>query len=912
MRIQFLAWLLIGGVVTGYAQTITVNVLDDQNDGSCTVEHCSLREAVIRLNEGEATSINFDQSLTDTLWLEEPLPTLRTGDLVIQGAADQGVVLSTQSKVGYGWQISASRVTLKGFNFSGFEEFGLKLDSFAEFVFLSNNHFNYNGEAGLYVENANHVSIGQMGQPNWMIGNQTGLYFAYKNTASLITVVGNTIEGNGIGILGKGLTRGSYLGHNIIKKDSLTGIVLTQSEGTRIFYNEIIGPTQQGILVEQSNNITIQENLLATHTIGILQKGVGKGNQYTQNQFDCTIQPIVIEQADQVPPKPDQICYDGYITGFSQPFSRIEAYGLTKDSCNEKDGMSWTFLGEIQSEQSGRWQYEEVDSAVQQVAALAIDAHGSTSEFSIPVGLTAYPAANLQVDSGICWGDSTTLSAELNASIDEEVDFYWSSSNGFEQQGLKIQEVLESGWFSFRATKDFCSKELDSIFVHQKDLDTIKIGPSYGSLCYDTEIEIAGLSINSANARQTIIKEGRGEACDTVVEIDLDFLEPPISFLNPSICRSDTFKWGSRLYYEGKERDTILLPNAAQSGCDSMIILEVDFIDHPVKRLNGDLCIDDFEIINGVQYDINHSSGQYWISGEDGNCDTLVEISFNFHSPQNDTIIGTYCEGSQFIVNGVVYDINHPKGVEYMTNKYGCDSVIYVDLTFDFNTIHYLDTILCDNETLVINGQLYDRNRTSGVEQFIAGGNVNCDSIVYVEITYTERQGEVTLSPLWTIEQGASIVIDPLINFNPATIIWTSNLNMSCTECRSPTVLGDQSGWLKLTVTDANGCSYETVTQLEIQGIRNNFAFIPNAFSPNGDGINDVFAVFPDYNWVAEVGRLKIVDRWGRLVYSSYIPKWDGTVDGRAGLPGVYLFTIELIMKDGKVRNQNGSVFLYR
>lgn len=914
MKIQFLCWLFIIVLVfEGYSQSVTVNVLDDEDDGTCDATHCSLREAIQSLNEGKATAVNFESSLADTIWLAQPLPDLDAHNGLIQGNGPQGVVISTRTSVDYGWKIKGSRVTLRGLIFSGFESYGMQIDSSAEFVMLLDNQFNYNGEAGLYVEGANSISIGQMGQPNWMIGNKNiGISLRYSTSPSLVTIEGNSIVDNAIGIFGLNLTRGSYMGNNTIRNDSLAGIALFQSEGTRIFYNEIIGAKQQGILVEQSNNITVQENLLATYPIGILQKGIGKGNQYTQNQFACTVQPIVINQADQAPPKPNQICYDEPITGYSQPFSRIEIYGLTKDTCNEKDGMSWTFLGGTQSEQSGWWQYAEVDSTVQQVAALAIDAIGSTSEFSTPIGLTIYPVANLQVRPEICWGDSVTLSAELDAIIDEQIDFYWSSSNGFEQKGLKIQGVLDSGWYAIRATKDFCSRVLDSIFINRKDLDTIRIGPSYGSLCYDTEIEIAGISVNAANARQTIIKEGKGEACDTVVEIDFDFLEPPISFLNPSICRSDTFKLGPRLYYEGKERDTILLPNAAQSGCDSIIILEVEFIDHPIKRLSGDLCIDDFEIINGVQYDINHPSGQYWISGQESNCDTLVQVSFDFHSPQYDTIMGTYCEESQFMVNGVIYDVNHPKGVEYMTNQYGCDSIIYIDLTFDFNTIYYLDTILCDDETLVINGNVYDQNHISGVEQFIAGGDVNCDSIIYIEITHAERQGEVTLSPLWEIEQGESIVINPHINFNPATITWTSNLNLSCTDCRSPLVLGEQEGWLKLEVTDANGCIYIADAQLELQGIRTNFAFIPNAFSPNGDGINDVFEVFPDYNWVAAIGQLKIVDRWGRVVYHSNQPIWDGTVDGRVGLQGVYLYAVELIMKDGMVQNQNGSVFLYR
>lgn len=902
------------GITTqGNTQTVTVNTLDDQTDGICSAEHCSLREAVLVVNEGRATKIQFDKSLSDTLWLNAPLPDLTAPNSSIQGDRDQGMVISTKVEVDYGIKISATQVIISGLIFNGFKQFGIQLDSLAELVFLHSNQFNYNGVAGLYAKGAKNINIGQIDLPNRFIGNKkAGISLDYTNGSSLIAVVGNELAHNPTGILGIQLTIGSYLGNNIIEGGSQEGITLIRSEGVRIFYNEIKGHIQQGILLDQSNNITVQENLLINHPIGIMQQDNGRGNRYTQNQFTCTAQPIVRKNNNQALSNPDQICYDGQISGFSPPFSRVEVYSLKEDTCGDGDRYSWSYIGETQSEQRGWWEFEVVDSTVQQVSAIALDALGNTSEFAPPVSLIAYPSVNLQVDSNICSGDSIIIAAVIDSAIIAQFDFFWMGFPGFKQNGLMIQEVLSSGWYSFMVTKDYCSKVLDSVFVQQKDLDTIRIGPSYGPLCYGTEIEIGGIIYNANNARQTIIRGGNDGGCDTIVEIDLDFLEASISYMNPSICRSDTFIFGSELFFEGRERDTILLPNGAQNGCDSLVIIEVDIIDNPVRRIHRDLCIDDFEIINGVQYDKNHTEGYFWISGGNLNCDTLVEISFDFHRPRYDTIKGTYCEGSQFNINGVIYDVQNPKGVEYLTNKYGCDSVIYVDLTFDFNTIYYLDTILCDDETLVINGNVYDQNHTSGVEQFIAGGDVNCDSIIYIEITYTERQGAVTLSPLLTVEQGGTITIDPLITFDPASISWVSNLDLSCFDCMAPMVFGDQSGWLKLVVTDINGCNYEATAQLEIKGIRTEFAFIPNAFSPNGDGINDVFEVFPDYNWATEVRHLKIVDRWGRVVYSSEQNKWDGTTNGSLALPGVYIYAVELIMKDGTVSNQQGSVFLYR
>lgn len=85
--------------------------------------------------------------------------------------------------------------------------------------------------------------------------------------------------------------------------------------------------------------------------------------------------------------------------------------------------------------------------------------------------------------------------------------------------------------------------------------------------------------------------------------------------------------------------------------------------------------------------------------------------------------------------------------------------------------------------------------------------------------------------------------------------------------------------------------------------------FLPNAFTPNGDGLNDTFGVNNDN---LRSMQLLIFDRWGQLVFESKDPneKWDGTVNGQLGQNGVYAYTINLKGNDGSSIRKDGSVLL--
>lgn len=123
-------------------------------------------------------------------------------------------------------------------------------------------------------------------------------------------------------------------------------------------------------------------------------------------------------------------------------------------------------------------------------------------------------------------------------------------------------------------------------------------------------------------------------------------------------------------------------------------------------------------------------------------------------------------------------------------------------------------------------------------------------------------------------------------------------------------------GLYQVTVTDTAGCS--AVGRIQINVAKKSAVWVPNIFSPNGDGHNDYVSIFADES-VREVRTFQIADRWGALCFRrDHFPPdyatdgWDGVYKGRPASPGVYSWFAEIEFLDGSRDLFEGSVTIVR
>jgi len=148
----------------------------------------------------------------------------------------------------------------------------------------------------------------------------------------------------------------------------------------------------------------------------------------------------------------------------------------------------------------------------------------------------------------------------------------------------------------------------------------------------------------------------------------------------------------------------------------------------------------------------------------------------------------------------------------------------------------------------------------------------------------------------------------------PEIVEWLWELGDNNTsELRDPVHQYSETGYytVKVTAIDTNGCK-DVVEKLRYVEVgRTVFLVAPNAFSPNGDGVNDYFSISHRYIHSFTV---KIFDRWGNLIYTSDNPnfRWDGSLNGQPLPESAYVFTVFGVAADGTPVELSGSVTLIR
>jgi len=126
-----------------------------------------------------------------------------------------------------------------------------------------------------------------------------------------------------------------------------------------------------------------------------------------------------------------------------------------------------------------------------------------------------------------------------------------------------------------------------------------------------------------------------------------------------------------------------------------------------------------------------------------------------------------------------------------------------------------------------------------------------------------------------------------------------------------PTLEIDDGGPYSVLVT--NRCSMESDSITVTKDQCNCPVFVPNAFTPDGDDVNDTFG--PSFDCVTSAYHLMVFDRWGQMVWSSDDPNatWDGRVGGKAPVTGVYEWTLHVETRtvyDSFPRNFMGHVLV--
>ena len=216
-------------------------------------------------------------------------------------------------------------------------------------------------------------------------------------------------------------------------------------------------------------------------------------------------------------------------------------------------------------------------------------------------------------------------------------------------------------------------------------------------------------------------------------------------------------------------------------------------------------------------------------------------------------------------------------------------------------------------------------NLPEGIYEIFVRDSIGCEFSDSIELI-APSPFQIQLIPEITLTIGEERQLNvqtSIADDEIASVEWFPAENLSCVDCLNPTVTGQNELEYTVRVTDLDGCVSEATIFINIEDMEepvdDNDIFFPSGFSPNNDGINDVFSGFSNSSKVAQIETLQIFDRWGNKVYEGnngsildFNFGWDGTYNDRLMDAGVYLFFAKVELMDGRNILVKGDITLSR
>lgn len=559
---------------------------------------------------------------------------------------------------------------------------------------------------------------------------------------------------------------------------------------------------------------------------------------------------------------------------------------------------------------------------------------------------------------------------------------------------------IDSTWFSLRnpegeiVFKSGSYFGCDSILRVELSFVPNKISQWDTSICKKEQILLHGVVFNETNpSGQIVLPHASSEGCDSVVNIQLKFLPDKSAQLDTAICSMSQILLHGTLFNENNSSGQIVLAGASSLGCDSLLNVNVSF--HPLitTDIKYSICKNDSIIIHKVKFDSNNIQGAIQIKDRFG-CDSTLKIQIDLLEPTTSRIDTAACRGSELKIHNISLSDKNPDGQVILKNSStnGCDSTILFHLRIKEATSSFLDTSICEHFNVTIHNKVFGKNRPRDSILLFKANNEECDSIIYVNVNFI-KQPYLKIDTV--VCASGNVLIDQQVfnkNKTKGQLIYPSQQSQSCDsvvdvnltllpeylkvdsleacdefywnvdgityysdqnlEFKALTRLGcdsthklflriypsfrqidsactinqynwkingnqyKESGFYEARYFTSHGCDSLRFLFLEILG--EGEVYVPNVFSPNGDGINDKLTVFANKD-VKSIDVFRVFDRWGELMYElkDFMPNntslgWDAIFHGELVNPAVFVHYVEWRDKLGGIHYQYGDVTLVR
>jgi gliding motility-associated-like protein len=517
--------------------------------------------------------------------------------------------------------------------------------------------------------------------------------------------------------------------------------------------------------------------------------------------------------------------------------------------------------------------------------------------------LMVLPSIDTQLQNFLCDGSSIFLPDGTSTNIAGVFPFFYTSIDGCDS--TVTVEVLLSNAYNTSESKQICQGETltfpdgqvifsagvydylgttvqgcdSNLTVTLTVLDTFfEQKTAISCEMYDYLLPDGTLATQSGSF---IYRLKNTAGCDSTLRIDLTLL--------PS--------FDTQLQYYLCDGSSILLPDGTTTniagvfpffyttidGCDSTVTVEV--LASNAYNISESKQICQGETLTFPDGQVIFSAGVYdYLGTTVQGCDSNLTVTLTVLDTFFEQKTASFCEMSDYLLPDGTLATQSGSFIYRLKNAAGCDSTLRIDLTRLDSVLVAKQKNICFKDIFYLpDGTLATE---SGVFTYVSARNNGCDSTFMLDLRISFA-ADTTLDVI--ISEG------DFYKLPDGTVIRDSNLV--------------KNYFLETT----QGC--DSVVHLRLRTIFQK-VFIPNAFSPNGDGINDFFSIFANED-TKIIQQLNIYDRWGELIFikKDFAPNqeslgWDGTFREKKAMPGVYTYWAEVEFLDGKKKFFKGDVTL--
>jgi uncharacterized protein YegP (UPF0339 family) len=259
----------------------------------------------------------------------------------------------------------------------------------------------------------------------------------------------------------------------------------------------------------------------------------------------------------------------------------------------------------------------------------------------------------------------------------------------------------------------------DSVIVLHLGFLPLATTPVSAVQCVGTTYDFYGQVLTEAGTYEAVFTGSNG--CDSTVVLKLDFVEFFEVELEATICAGDTYDFDGEIL---SEEGVYVKEYTAEGGCDSTVTLTLTVLPTSAGTDEATICFGDVFDYNG---ELLTEAGEYtFVLKAENGCDSTVVFTLNIRPAIQTDIEATICAGDTYDFNGeTLFESGTYEAI--LTAENGCDSLVVLDLTVLSLGESELEVNICDGESYEYNGETLTEE---GIYFFTLTGENGCDSLV--------------------------------------------------------------------------------------------------------------------------------------------------------------------------------------